>query len=87
MQSEYFIKGEVIKVATMAAKGGTMRITFDVPLIDKTATLAMAQNKTVALNISFTQHKIDEAAGQMGLFEGKEPEETEENKKEFFGTE
>jgi hypothetical protein len=47
----------------------------------------MAQNKTVALNISFTQHKIDEAAGQMGLFEGKEPEETEENKKEFFGTE
>jgi len=87
MQSEYFIKGEVIKVATMAAKGGTMRITFDVPLIDKTATLAMAQNKTVALNISFAQHKIDEAAGQMGLFDEAEREgEQEEEGKQFFGT-
>lgn len=70
----------------MAAKGGTMRITFDVPLIDKTATLAMAQNKTVALNISFSQHKIDEAAGQMELFDEKEREGEEEEGKQFFGS-
>ncbi len=86
MTQEYFIKAEVIKVSTMAAKGGTMRITFDVPLIEKTATLAMAQNKTAALLISFGQSKIDEAAGQMELFD--HPDDTEEQgEKEFFGAE
>ena len=71
MFSEITFKAEVIKVATMAAKGGSIRITLDVPLVEKTAILAMTQNKTAAVNLSFDQAAIDEAAGQLGLFEGE----------------
>ena len=70
MFSEITFKAEVIKVATMAAKGGSIRITLDVPLVEKTAILAMTQNKTTAVKLSFDQASIDEAAGQLGLFEG-----------------
>lgn len=70
MVNEILFKAEVIKVATMAAKGGSIRITLDVPLVEKTAILALAQNKTAAVTLDFKQSSIDDAAGQLGLFEG-----------------
>ena len=82
---EYLVKAEVIKVSTMAAKGGSMRITFDIPLIEQTATLAMAQNKTVALKMNFDQPAIDEASGQMGLFDEPERDDEGGEETEFFG--
>ncbi len=72
MVNEILFKAEVIKVATMAAKGGSIRITLDVPLVEKTAILAMTQNKTAAVKLNFDQKSVDEAAGQLGLFEGEE---------------
>jgi hypothetical protein len=69
MFTEIFFKAEVIKVATMAAKGGSIRLTLDVPLVEKTAILAMTQNKTAAVTLSLLQKDIDDAAGQLGLFE------------------
>ena len=74
MIDNILFKAEVIKVATMAAKGGSIRITLDVPLVEKTAILAMTQNKTAAVTLSFEQKKIDEAAGQLGLFANNEEE-------------
>ena len=68
MIDNILFKAEVIKVATMAAKGGSIRITLDVPLVEKTAILAMTQNKTAAVNLNFQQKAIDDAAGQLGLF-------------------
>ena len=70
MQQNFLVKAEVIKVATMAAKGGTIRITLDLPILDSTERLSGTQNKTCSMNLDFNQKAIDEAAGQMGLFEG-----------------
>jgi hypothetical protein len=70
MVNEILFKAEVIKVSTMAAKGGSIRVMLDIPLVEKTAVLAMWQNKTVAAQLSCEQSKIDDAAGQLGLFEG-----------------
>ena len=72
MIDNILFKAEVIKVATMAAKGGSIRITLDVPLVEKTAILAMTQNKTAAVSLNFQQKAIDDAAGQLGLFVNEE---------------
>ncbi len=69
MDKTILFKAEVIKVATMAAKGGSIRVMLDIPLVEKTAVLAMWQNKTVAANLSFEQKAVDDAAGQLGLFQ------------------
>lgn len=85
MQSEYLVRAEVVKISTMAAKGGVLRMTLEMPLIEQTATLAMAQSATCAVKLNFDQPSIDEAAGQLGLFEKKEQEGEEEEEKQFFG--
>lgn len=71
MQSEFYVKGVIKKVQTLDANGGTIRLILDVPLIEKTSHLTMAHGKDVAVSISMKQSKIDEAAGQMGLFDEK----------------
>lgn len=88
MQSEYLVRAEVVKISTMASKGGVLRMTLEMPLIDKTATLAMAQSATCAVKLNFDKASIDEAAGQLGLFDEKEREdESGGGDKKFFGAE
>lgn len=85
MQTKYLVKAEVVKVATMAAKGGTIRITLDLPIMDSTERLTGAQNKTCAMDLNFNEQAIDTAAGQMGLFVEDERESEKGEDKEFFG--
>lgn len=85
MKTEYFTKGEILKVETVASKGGAMRLKIEIPLIEETAMLAMNQNNSCAIRLNFDQATIDSAVGQLGLFEGHESEEEAEPEKEFFG--
>lgn len=72
--------GTVTQVQTKAAKGGSIIVKIEIPLIREGAELVMKQNKDCAVELDFSTEKIEEVQGQLGLeFEGGEgdPEERE----------
>lgn len=69
-------KATVKKVSSMAAKGGSVVVSFEMPLIDEGGALLLATNKTCALLVDFTSDGIAKAEGQMELgFAGEDGEE------------
>lgn len=67
--------GNIKKVSSQAAKGGSIVIQIEIPLIEEGAALVMKQNKDCAVELDFSTERIEEVRGQLGLeFEGEEPD-------------
>ena len=67
MKSNFEFLANVKKVSTMAAKGGSIVLTLEMPLTEENALLASTQNKDCSVSLDFTNEGVEEAQGQKSL--------------------
>ena len=72
MKTQFDFLGNVKKVATQAAKGGSIVLTLEMPLTEENAMLASTQNKDCAVSLRFDNQSVEEAQGQGELDFGEE---------------
>ena len=70
--------GTVTQVQTKAAKGGSIIVKIEIPLIQEGAELVMKQNKDCAVELDFSTERIEEVQGQLGLVFEESSEGSEE---------